>query len=182
MSSRISPAGIGSGTCTAFVGALPGSGTSFTTSQNYQTTRVDETQDATRLPLNDASQVRAPARNFPTGTPLTTLPTNTNTISASQAAYNLAMQQQQQAFAAQSGSFTRVPPVPTGYTAAPVIIGGQPVATGYPGQPLIINPQFPTSSAPTILAQSTASATSSASGTQLGWRDRDITGNQSSRF
>ena len=169
----------GSGTRTASAAPLPGSGVSFTNSQNYQTTRVDETRDATRVPLTDATTVRAPARNFPTGAPLTTV--QNNGLPANyQATYNAPIQQ---TYVAQNG-FNQ----PTGYVAAPVIIGGQPVATGYQGQPLLVNPQYPagyqtypTSSAPTVLAQSTATINPSGSATQLGWRDRDLTG-RSNRF
>lgn len=168
------------GTRTASTAPLPGSGVSFTNSQNYQTTRVDETQDATRLPLTDATAVRAPARNFPTGTPMTAM--QNGYPGNYQAGYNSPIQQ---TYVAQNGFYQRAP---TGYAGAPVIIGGRP-ATGYQGQPLLVNPQYPagyqqypTSSAPTVLAQSTATITPGASGSQLGWRDRDLTGSRSSRF
>jgi len=171
------PANSGSGTRTASVAPLPGSGVSFTNSRNYQTTRVDETRDASRLPLTDATTVRAPSRNFPTGTPLTILPNN-----AVPASYNAPIQQ---TYVAQNG-FNQ--PRPTGYVASPVIIGGQPFPAGYQGQPLLVNPQYPagyqpylTSSAPTVLAQSTATINPSGSAAQLGWRDRDLTG-RSNRF
>ena len=172
----------GSGTRTASAAPLPGSGVSFTNSQNYQTTRVDETQDATRLALTDATTVRAPARNFPTGTPLATVQNNGYPANY-QAGFNAPIQQQ--TFVAQNVLNQRQP---TGYAAAPVIIGGQPVPTGYQGQPLLVNPQYPagyqtypTSSAPTVLAQSTATINPSGSASQLGWRDRDLTG-RSNRF
>ena len=171
----------GSGTRTASAAPLPGSGASFTSSTNYQTTRVDETQDATRLPVSDATAVRAPARNFPTGTPLTTAPTNGYPANYQAGLGTLPVQQ---TFAAQNGVLQRVLPS-TGYAAAPVVISGQPVPTGYQGQPLITNQPYPyqyptSSSAPTVLAQSTAASTPGA-GTQLGWRDRDLTG-RSNRF
>lgn len=176
----------GSTTRTASTAPLPGSGSSFTNSTNYQTTQVNETQDSTRLPVTDATSVRAPARNFPTGAPMTVMQGN-GYPGAYQAGYNAPIAQ---AYAAQNGFYQRGP---TGYVAAPVIVGGRPVATGYQGQPLIVNQQYPvgyqqypTSSAPTVLAQSTAttspSGSASASGTQLGWRDRNLTGNRSGRF
>ncbi len=44
---------------------LPGTGLSYTDSTNYQTTQTDETRDGSRLPVTDASNVRAPAASFP---------------------------------------------------------------------------------------------------------------------
>lgn len=173
-------ANTGSGTRTASNAALPGSGASFTSSPNYQTTRVDETQDSTRVPLSDATAVRAPARNFPTGTPLTQVQNNGYAGNFQTGVFNPPLQQ---TYVAQTGAFQQAP---AGYSAAPVIIGGQPVPTGYQGQPLIASPivnqqQYPTYSTPTVLAQSTTTATPGAGG-QLGWRDRDLTGSRSNRF
>jgi hypothetical protein len=47
--------------------ALPGSGTSFTDSRNFQTTQADERTDSTRLPVTDATGVRAPSQNLVAG-------------------------------------------------------------------------------------------------------------------
>lgn len=165
----------GSGTRTASTAPLPGSGVSFTSSTNYQTTLVDETQDATRLPVSDATAVRAPARNFPTGTPLTTAQNNGYPYQS-----GLNAVPTQQTFAAQN-NFLRQNP--TGYAATPVLIGGQAVPTGYQGQPLVASQQYqyPSYSPPAVLAQSTATTTPGV-GSQLGWRDRDLTGSSSSRF
>lgn len=44
--------------------ALPASGTSFTDSRNFATTRTDERLDATRVPVTDATQVRATAQTY----------------------------------------------------------------------------------------------------------------------
>lgn len=169
----------GSGTRTASNTALPGSGASFTSSPNYQTTRVNETQDATRVPLSDATAVRAPARNFPTGTPLTQV---SNNGYAGNFQAGIVNPQLQQTYVAQTGAYQQAP---AGYSATPFIIGGQPVPTGYQGQPLIANPilnqQYPTYSAPAVLAQSTT-APAPGTGSQLGWRDRDLTGSRSNRF
>ena len=183
--------GSGSGTRTASTAPLPGSGASFTSSTNYQTTRVDETRDTTRIPLNDASAVRAPARNFPTGTPLTTAPTNGYPYQTGQTGIQTGVQtgigalpfqqpqQTQQTFAGQAGFQQQVP---TGYAASPVLLTRQQVPTGYQGQALITNSpyQYPSASAPTVLAQSTATTTPGAA-SQLGWRDRDLTG-RTNRF
>lgn len=168
----------GSATRTASLTALPGSGASFTSSPDYQTTRVNETQDATRLPLSDATAVRAPARNFPTGTPLAV---QSNAYPANYQA-GVVNPQYPATYVAQAGVYQQAP---TGYSASPVIIGGQPVRTGYQGQPLIANPlnnqQYPAFSPPAVLAQATTTATPGA-GSQLGWRDRDLTGSRSNRF
>jgi len=163
-------------TRTASTAPLPGSGVSFRDSTNYTTTQVDERNDPTRLPGVDASAVRAPARNFPTGVPVQSgLVVQQGFPQAAQANYTVPVQ----TYVAQNGFYQR----PTGYVANGVLVS-QPI-TGYQAQPLLINPQYPvqypnvpTSSPPTVLAQSTATITpgSSGSSTQLGWRDRDLTG------
>ena len=131
---------------------LPASGYSYTNSQNYLTTRVDERMDATRLPVTDASTVRAPARSFPTGT---------------FASYAAPLQQ---TYVAQNGSYQPVAP----YTGSMVMVGGQPVP--YQGQTLLTNPNFyPTSSPPTVLAQSTTTVTP-------GWRSRELSSENVNRY
>ena len=153
---------------TASTTALPGSGQSFTESTNYQTTRVDERNDSTRLAVTDASTVRAPARNFPTGF---------NTAAPTAGFSN----QAPQTFVASNAAFGQQVS-PTGYVASPVLVGGQ-VAypAGYQVQPYLAQPvipqipQFPTSSPPPVLAQSTTVGTSGSGTTaQLGWRDRNL--------
>ena len=47
---------------------LPATGDSFTDSRNFATTRIDERLDATRVPVTDATQVRATAQTFIAGT------------------------------------------------------------------------------------------------------------------
>ena len=47
--------------------ALPASGSSFTDSRNFQTTQVDERQDSSRIPVTDATSVRAPSQNLVAG-------------------------------------------------------------------------------------------------------------------
>lgn len=154
----------------ASAAGLPGSGFSYTSSPNYRTTRVDERLDATRLPVTDASAVRAPARNYPTG--------NTG---------NLAQYQQrpgnypagyttpagtQQTYVAQN-SYSQ--PVNPFYNGTAVLLGGQPQnPVSYQGQAVLMNPNgVPNASAPTVLAQSTATLDSNGSG-QSGWRDREL--------
>jgi len=160
--------------------SMPGSGQSFTNSQNYQTTSIDERRDATRLPLTDASAVRAPARKYPTGTSM--VATNNGYPPGNYSAgYNMVVPQ---TYVAQNGFYQQPP---TGYAATPVIIGGQPMM-GYQGQPVLVGqgqfqqyPQrYPTNGPPTVLAQATA--TSPGVSSQVGWRDRDLTSGRTGRY
>jgi hypothetical protein len=135
---------------------LPGSGYSYTNSPNYLTTRVDERMDATRLPVTDASTVRAPARNYPTGT---------------FAGYGAPLQQ---TYVAQNGFYQPVAP----YAGSMVMVGGQSVP--YQGQTVLTNPNYyPTSSAPAVLAQST---TAQSPGGQVGWRSREMSSDRINRY
>jgi hypothetical protein len=149
---------------------LPGSGFSYTSSANYQTTRVDERLDSTRLPVTDASSVRAPARNYPTGSvaslaQLQQLPGNYP------AGYNVPSGTQQ-TYVLQNGFNQSVNPYYNGNT---MMVNGQsrgPVS--YQGQAVLMNPNgYPIRSAPTVVAQSTATFDSNGSG-QSGWRDREL--------
>jgi hypothetical protein len=138
--------------------AMPGTGSSFTDSRNYQTTQVDERLDQTRLPATDASNVRAPARNYPTGdvSRLAQLPPPNNPRYPS--------------------TFNSTASVGQPVYLANPIVGSGPV---YAGQPMVVgsqsyqaNPTFgPT---PSVLAQSTTTYDPYNGGSQLGWRDREI--------
>ena len=154
----------------ASAAALPGSGQSFRDSSNYQTTRVNELTDPTRLAVTDATSVIAPARNNPTGI----APGNFT------AGYNAPIQQ---TMVAQNGFYGQGPPV---YRGTPMVVGAP---TAYRGQPVFVGPGvfpgtvpynqgFPTRSAPTVLAQSNTSvnsgSTNTASAGQVGWQRRDI--------
>lgn len=143
--------------------ALPGSGRSFTDQTNYQTTRVNEAQDPSRVPVTDATTVRAPARNNPTGAPtrFAQIPPNSN--------------------GARYSGTLNVPasggqPI---YSANPVIAGN----TGfgrtpvYMGQPMV-GQQFAVNPTTTIQAQSTTTANTN---TQVGWRDRETSSDAFSR-
>ncbi len=142
---------------------LPGSGTSFTDSINYRTTQTNEQQDRTRLPATDASNVRAPARNFPTGgSQFAQLQPQTAPISP----------------VTYQGTFARQQyPVQQPYQLV-----GQPVAYQAPiyvGQPQgIVRPQS-NGSQPAVLAQSTTTFDPNNNGSQLGWRDREFGSNDS---
>lgn len=136
--------------------SLPGTGTPFTASTNYQTTQVDERNDSTRLPLSDASSVRAPSAygigsrlppsqnpaNYPPNRPV------------------------QQTYVAQQGNY---PTGPAPFGSRGVLVG-QPATQSpnvYRGQAVMVAP-----SQPAVLAQSTAVASPNSS--QLGWRDREL--------
>ncbi|MFK7767976.1 MAG: hypothetical protein AB8B55_12205 [Mariniblastus sp.] len=157
-------------TRTASTAPLPGSGQSFTDNSNYQTTRSNERADPSRLAVTDATSVIAPARNNPTGF----VPGNFT------AAYNAPIPQTQ---VAQNGYYQQGGMV---YRGTPTIMGAP---TTYRGQPMLVGPgyfpgavqgnfqQFPTSSAPTVLAQANTTVNSGSTsnvGTQVGWQRRDI--------
>ena len=122
---------------------LPGTGGSFVNSQNYQTTQVDERRDSTRLPVTDASAVRAPARNFPTGNAVQLVSQPVN--------YPAAYQQPiQQTYVAQNGFYQQAAPVYSGNVA----VVRQPVT--YQGNAVLVNPNNGFISPPAVLGQSTA--------------------------
>ncbi len=137
----------------ARMAALPGSGASFTNSSNYQSTQTDERRDPTRLAVNDASAVRAPARNNPTG-----------------ANYSVPQQQTY----AQNGFYAPQ----TGYTGQFMAYNGQP--TNYQGQAELVNPYAYRQNAQTVLAQSTAGV-GSGSASQVGWRSRELNSDRINR-
>ena len=154
-------------TRTASLAALPGSGQSFTNSPNYQTTRVNEQVDPTRIAVTDATSVIAPARNNPTGLVPGNFP----------ATYNAPIQQTLVA----AGNGFYVPGTPV-YRGTPVIVGTQPVPNVYRGQPVLVQSGvgFPGSSAAVLAQNNTAvnsgrtGNTSTASASQVGWQRRDI--------
>ena len=164
---------------TASTAPLPGSGVSFTDSTDYRTTRTNEQTDPTRLPATDASTVRAPASNFPTGAPTrlaqNVLPQNVRSNGSPNQTFSLGQTN---------------PNVVNGqpfYVGNPIIVPqGQPQHfyqgqfasnPGFANNPGFgqsvnrqFNGQFNTGSA--VVAQSTTSY--AGSGTQVGWRDRDL--------
>ncbi len=140
--------------------ALPSSGSSYVDSTNYQSTRFDETRDQTRLPAIDASNVRAPAQNNPTGAPtrFAQLPT------PAQPNYPPTFNS-----TASAGS-----PV---YLGSPVV--GNPAYANsstypvYAAQPMIGGQRYQTpfiAAAPTVLGQSTTTYNANS----VGWRDREV--------
>ncbi len=159
---------------------MQSTGQAFTNSQNYRTTSIDERQDATRLPVTDASFVRAPASNYPPGTRM--VASNNGYPSSN---YNVGYSAPvPQTYVGQNGVYAGSA---SGYTASPVIVSGQPML-GYQSSPVLVSPGqfqrypqgYPTSGPPTVLAESTASSTGRAS--QIGWRDRDLTSGRTGRY
>ncbi len=150
--------------------ALPGSGFSYTDSTNYRTTQVDESRDATRLPVTDASTVRAPARFNPTGNvaqfqqPNPIYPAN----------YGVPVQQ---TFVAQNGFYQQ----PNAYSGSTMLVGGRP--TAYQGQAVLVNPAGPVSPyfGPSILDRSMTPADQGSAG-QVGWRTREMNSDNINRF
>ena len=127
--------------------ALPASGTSFTDSRNFATTQTDERLDATRVPVTDATRVRATAQTF--------------IGSGQQVAFN--QTQPTQTFAAAA---PRTQPV---YSANAVVASNQPY---YINPNLVQQQQIYSGQA---FVQPNNSATYSASvGNDIGWRSREI--------
>ena len=151
--------------------ALPGTGYSYTDSANYRTTQIDESRDATRLPVTDASTVRAPASFFPAGNVAQFQQTNP----INRGNYSVPLQQ---TYVAQNGFNQQ----PAAYSGSTVLVGGQP--TTYQGQATLVNPAgyvnpYPTGSSPSVTAQSTSGQGSSS---QLGWRNREMNSDNVNRF
>ena len=144
---------------------------------NYRTTVTDERQDPSRLAVTDASAVRAPARFFQTG--------SANRLSQTPVATNAPAVPSPN----QIATYTQPPTSPTQINGSVVYQGGQPnlvandpyvssqygtnpyAANTYNQQARVYNPPV-TSSAPTVLAQSTTERT--ASNVQAGWRNSQI--------
>lgn len=141
--------------------ALPASGASFTNSQNYQTTQTDETRDRSRLPVTDASTVRAPSRTFPTGNVGSAVyPTGYSTPVGVQ-----------QTYAGQAGFYRQTTPA---YSGSSTLVAGQAISPGnYAGQAVLIGPNGLPIQQPQSVAQSTASNNGGSTG-QLGWRGREL--------
>lgn len=159
-------------------------GTSQTLNPNYQTTTVDERNDSSRLAVTDASQVRAPARFFPTG--------NTNRLVQTPVATTAAAVPNPQFAQTGFGQTVGQPPI-----GGPTAIRGNveyqaQVATNTYNQYGVnpygngqvanygVNPPV-TSTNPTVLAQATTDRTSVASNSQSGWRSANPGGQNLNR-
>jgi hypothetical protein len=153
---------------------LPATGTSQTLNPNYQTTSVDERTDSSRLAVTDASQVRAPARFFPTA--------NNNRLIQTPVATTAAAVPNPQF--AQTGFGQPVNTLQAGNPTAiqgNVVYQGQLANNTYNNQYGVnpygngqianygVNPPV-TSTSPTVLAQSTTDRTNVARNSQSGWR------------
>jgi len=129
---------------------LPATGSSFTDSRNFATTRIDERLDATRVPVTDATQVRATAQNF--------------ISSGQQVAFN--QQQPSQTFAAQP-AVRQVQPV---FSTNGLIAANQPYYTNNPNlaqRQAIYNGQA-------FVQPNTATTYSASVNNDIGWRNREI--------
>lgn len=160
----------------------PATGISQTLNPNYQTTTIDESRSSSRLAVTDASQVRAPARFFPTGnmTRLAQSPVATSGAAVPNPG-----------FANQVVGFGQPANNQLNLGQGPTVING---SADFYGQPVIANRNYGvnpyanqtaqgrvfnnpvTSTNPTVLAQGTTSRTNVASNTQAGWRDSQVYG------
>lgn len=124
---------------------------SVVSSIDYTSTRNNEQLDPTRLPATDASNVQAPAGFVNNGSATRLAQAQATPAPAYPNTYNQAV------------AYTQ--PAPAVYNSTPVIVQ-QPTQQFYYGTPTIRQ------SAPTVLAQSTATGVPSSSG---GWTDRELT-------
>ncbi|MCH2183211.1 MAG: hypothetical protein MK108_14520 [Mariniblastus sp.] len=122
------------------------SGVSYTQSTNYQTTSIDERFDQTRVPLTDATAVKAPVQSV--------LPPVLSTVSR-QNPY---------------GSNAAFPdPIGTARTQPVASSGGNPIP--YAGHPTFNQPAYATAnSSNTVLAESTVRVNPNSPNYRAGWR------------
>lgn len=161
----------------------PGNGLSFTNDSNFRSTVVDERLDRSRLPVTDASLVRAPT----TYTPQTTIgqfniPFN-NQVVANQTAFNQQVYNQGVRVAQNPALYAQpvyAQPVYTPQqTASNVVVGSF-------AQPTFAQPSQQTyqglsTQNPTVLAQNTVFADPANNPNfQNGWRDRELTAGRDS--
>ncbi len=139
----------GGPTRVAAVQPLPATGTSFTDSRNFSTTQIDERLDATRVPVTDATQVRATAQTF--------------IGSTQQAGFN---QQPFQTFAAQP-TIPRSQPV---YSTNALVASNQPY---YVNNPNLVQPQV-AFNGQTYVQPSSPATYSASVNNDIGWRNREI--------
>ena len=133
------------------------SGASYTASTNYLSTSVDETLDQSRLPVTDATAVRAPVQ--------TILPPTVATM-ASQNPYNRNPASPNPTYSAQGAQ----------YAAVPNPTGGP---TPYAGHPTLNQPAT-AQNTNVVLAESTARVDTNSPNYRIGWRN-DSTGSQITR-
>ena len=127
--------------------APPASGTSFTDSRNFATTQTDERLDATRVPVTDATRVRATAQTF--------------IGSGQQIAFN--QPQPSQTFAA---AVPRSLPV---YSTNAVVASNQPY---YANNPNLV--QQPIYSGQAFVQPNNSTTYSASVGNDIGWRNREL--------
>jgi hypothetical protein len=159
--------------------ASAANGASYMDSVNYRSTRVDERLDETRLPLTDASTVRAPST-------LNTTPT-ANRLSQPVPIYGTLVPAGQPAFSTQPAVVLPYPATnPNPYRATQfaqpaqpgfiqgTMVYGQPTNNVYNGYPSPYAGSVNSQSA--VLAQSTTTFNPQGGPTNdPGWRDRELT-------
>lgn len=175
-------------------GAQVASGTAQTLNPNYATTVVDERNDASRMAVTDASQVRAPARFFPTGnmgrlstTPVATTAAAVPVPTGNRFPNQLVNNNQRVPAQFNSGSPTAINGSFEVHSQPTVVAnnynyGVNPyqanqanqVAYNQPGVQARSFNRPVTSSTPTVLAQSTTERANVANNTQVGWRDSQV--------
>ena len=128
---------------------LPATGSSFTDSRNFATTQTDERLDATRVPVTDATRVRATAQTF---------------ISSGQQA--LAQAQPSQTFAAQPF----IPQAQPVYSTNGLIAANQPY---YTNNPNLVQRQA-IYSGQTFIQPNVPTTYSASVNNDIGWRNREI--------
>ena len=129
---------------------LPATGTSFTDSRNFATTQIDERLDTTRVPVTDATQVRATAQTY---------------IGASQ---QIAFNQPQptQTFAAQPA----IAQPQSVYSTNAQVASTQPYYTNNPN----LAQRQAIYSGQTFVQNATPTTYSASANNDIGWRNREI--------
>lgn len=159
--------------------AAAANGVSYTDSVNYRSTHVDERLDETRLPVTDASNVRAPST-------LNTAPP-ANRFAQAVPIYGTVVPSNQPAYSTQPAVALPYPgtntnpyratqnaqPTQPGFIQGTVVYG-QPANNANNGYPSPYG--NPTNAQPAVLAQSTTTINpQNGQNYQSGWRDRELT-------
>lgn len=109
---------------------LPATGQSFTDQRNFASTSSDERLDNTRIPVTDATAVRAPSQNFIAMNPSQTYANNNGYVAGSP----------YYSSAAVSVANPYVPTATPYYSAAPVMVANNPFQPALIQQPVVTQP------------------------------------------
>lgn len=160
-------------TRTASAANQPRPGFAYSSSTNYQTTRVDERLDSTRLPVNDATNIQSPPPSYPTtGNNLARLQRPPTAAPGYSGQVGYGSGNPQQTYVAQQNGYGQ--PVNPFYNGTAVLFSGQPQGpVARQAQNVYTNPSgYVVGAPPTVTATSTATLNSN--GGQTGWRDREL--------